>query len=90
MNKKFRVEFNSTGFYAGQGVWETLDEIAEIDAETAQVAIDYAIDFMVDSDWLSAESPEALRTVYSNYAWRAAEIVGSNGEYDYNNWQYKD
>ena len=48
--KKYRVEFNTTGFYAGQGVFETLDEIAEIEAENAQEAIERSIDYMVETE----------------------------------------
>ena len=77
MNKKFRVEFNTTGFYSGQGIWEVLDETAEVEAETAQEAIELVI------DWLEYDDPEC-----HEYAWRAAEII--DGEYDYNNWQFKD
>lgn len=49
--KKYRVEFNTTGFYSGQGVFETLDEIAEVEAENAQEAIELTIDWMIHSTY---------------------------------------
>jgi len=60
--KKFRVEFNITGFYSGQGIWEALDDTVAVEAETAQEAIDSVI------DWLEYDEPEC-----HEYAWRAAE-----------------
>lgn len=48
--KKFRVEFNTTGFYEGQGIFEVLDETAEVEAENANEAIELCIDYMVDTD----------------------------------------
>lgn len=79
-NKKYRVEFNTTGFYAGQGVWETLDEICEIEAETAQEAIELAITWFAENDTPEEEARE--------YAWKAAEIKYDeygffNGEWEY-------
>ena len=53
--KKYRVEFNETGFYSGQGIFETLDEIAEIEAENAQEAIEYSIDYIVESECVGYE-----------------------------------
>ncbi|MCR5540076.1 MAG: hypothetical protein K6F71_04475 [Ruminococcus sp.] len=48
--KKYRVEFNTTGFYQGQGVFEVLDETAEVEADNAQEAIECCIDWFVDTD----------------------------------------
>ena len=53
--KKYRVEFNMTGFYSGQGTFETLDEIAEIEAENAQQAIECSIDYMVETECAAYE-----------------------------------
>ena len=78
--KKFRVEFNTTGFIAGQGIWEVLDETVAVEAETAQEAIEYVIDYFV-------ETGDDRETVEA-YAWRAAEII--DGEYDSNNWEFRD
>lgn len=76
MNKKYRVEFNTTGFYSGQGVWEVLDETAEIEAETAQEAIEYAIDYFVET----GDDREAVEA----YAWMACEILtDDNGKQMY-------
>ena len=86
MNKKFRVEFNTTGFYSGQGVWETLDEIAEVEAETAQEAIELTIDWI--NGEIIADVDDERYIAPDDWAWRATEIV--DGEYDYNNWQFRD
>ena len=48
--KKYRVEFNTTGFYSGQGIFEVLDETAEVEAENANEAIELCIDYFVDND----------------------------------------
>lgn len=48
--KKYRVEFNTTGFYSGQGIFEVLDETEEVEAENANEAIELCIDYLVDSD----------------------------------------
>lgn len=74
MTKKYRVEFNTTGFYSGQGIFETLDEIAEIEAENAQEAIELAIDWMCD----------AVFNAYSTNEDGAADYMyNDNGEIDY-------
>lgn len=86
MNKKFRVEFNTTGFYSGQGVWETLDEITEVDAETAQEAIELTIDWINGEIIADVDDERYIAPV--DWVWRATEIV--DGEYDYNNWQFRD
>lgn len=82
MNKMFRVEFNETGFYQGQGIFTVLDETAEITADDAKEAIDLCIDWMVenDIDYGNIDCDE-IRAKYENYAWIAYEII--NGEYDY-------
>ena len=79
MSKFYRVEFNTTGYYSGQGIFEVLDETNEIEAETAQEAIELAI------EWLEESDPECRE-----YAWRAAERIET--EYgvdlgDYENWE---
>lgn len=48
--KKFRVEFNTTGFYSGQGIFECLDETAEVEADNAKEAIELCVDYMVETD----------------------------------------
>jgi hypothetical protein len=53
--KKYRVEFNTTGFYSGQGVFETLDELTEVEAHTAQEAIECSIDYMVETECAAYE-----------------------------------
>lgn len=80
--KKFRVEFNTTGFYSGQGVFETIDEVAEIKAETAQEAIEYAIDWFTENETPEEEARE--------YAWRAAEIKHDEYGTSYGDWEYID
>lgn len=83
MARKFRVEFNTTGFYEGEGIWEVLDETAEIEAETAQEAIEYAVDYFVKTG--------DERDTVEEYAWRAAEInLDEYGQVDDYNWEYKD
>lgn len=80
MSKFYRVEFNTTGYYSGQGIFEVLDETNEIEAETAQEAIELAI------EWLEELDPKCRE-----YAWRAAEGIKTEtgclylGEYE--NWK---
>lgn len=90
MEKMYRVEFNETGFYQGQGVFQVLDETAEITAENAQEAIELAIDWFVehDIDYGNIDCDE-LRKKYEEYAWRAYEIIDKH-DYDYQNPQYRD
>ena len=71
--KKFRVEFNNTGYYSGAGIWECVDEIGETEAEDAQEAIEIAIAWWAEN----AIDFETGENEANNFAWRAAEI-----EYD--------
>lgn len=74
MTKIYRVEFNETGFYSGQGIFETLDEIAEVEAENAQEAIELAIDWMCHTEY----------DAYSTNEDGAADYMyNDNGEIDY-------
>lgn len=73
--KKFRVEFNETGYYQGQGVWVCLDETAEVEAETAMQAVEFV------KEWLEYDTPEC-----NEYAWRAAELLDDNG-HDLGDWE---
>lgn len=88
MNKKeFRVEFHPSGRYdVHDSEWSILGEFLSIEADTAQEAIEYAIDFMVDSDWLSFGDDDE-RVEYESYAWRAYEVI--DGTYDPNSWECK-
>ena len=72
----FRVEFNTTGFYSGQGVWDVLDETVSVEADTAQEAIELVI------DWLEADEPEC-----HEYAWRAAEITKTEYGVEFGTWE---
>ena len=79
MGKSYRVEFNTTGFYSGQGIFDVLDETVCVEADTAQEAIELVI------DWLEVDDPECRE-----YAWRAAERIETEygvdlGEYE--NWE---
>lgn len=86
MNKKFRVEFNNTGFYSGAGIWETLDEIAEIEAEGVQEAIEYAKDWWVKT----SDDVEAAEIEVNEYAWRSAEIKHDKDGYLENyKWEFE-
>lgn len=77
--KKFRVEFNTTGFYSGQGIWEALDETVEVEAETAQEAIEFVI------DWLEYDEPECCE-----YAWRVAERIETGYGVELGEWEFKE
>lgn len=74
--RTYRVEFNITGFIYGQGIWECLDETAEVLAENSQEAIESCIEWMTDVDYQSDLSREYddVKTEISSYAWRASEI----------------
>lgn len=77
--KKFRVEFNTTGYYSGQGIWDVLDETVAVEAETAQEAIDFVI------DWLEYDEPEC-----HEYAWRAAERTETRYGVELGEWEFKE
>jgi len=82
--KKFRVEFNITGFYSGQGIWEVLDETVAVEAETAQEAIDFVI------DWLEYDEPECHEYAWREYAWRAAECTETRYGVELGEWEFKE
>lgn len=71
---KYRVEFNTAGFINGAGIWETLDEICEVAAASAQDAIDDVVYALrsedSDYDWRS-------------YAWRACECSDEDSNWTY-------
>lgn len=75
--KKFRVEFNDTGFYSGAGIWEALDEFCEIEAENASEAIDLAKDYWLENSCDAEKAEEEVK----EFAWRAAEV--KHDEYGY-------
>lgn len=84
----YRVEFNETGFYKGQGVFTVLDETDYITADNAQEAIELVIDWFVENDVDYGEIDcDELRKKYEGYAWRAYEII--DNECDYENPQYR-
>lgn len=80
--KKFRVEFNTSGFYKGAGVWEVLDETVSVPAHDAKEAMeavrDWYIDTLVQYDDYSYEDAEAE---VDSYAWMAMEELGGLDEY---------
>lgn len=71
---KYRIEFNKSGFMVGAGIWETLDEICEVTAASAQDAIDDVVDALTsddsDYDWRS-------------YAWRACDCSDEDSNWTY-------
>lgn len=84
--KKFRVELNPTGDYTfTNGEFYTIDKFEEIEAETAQEAIGFAIDWVHEHGLLS-DDPET--EIPESYAWIAAEILtGDWGETYTENWE---
>ena len=84
--KKFRVELNPTGDYTStNGEFYTIDEFQKIEAETAQEAIGFAIDWVKEHGHLAEQGEEDPE----NYGWRAAEIaIGDWGEKYLKEWEY--
>lgn len=75
---KFRVEFNTSGFYQGAGIWTTIDEIASIEADDAQEAIEGAVRYIKDENIQNCISngldiPDVSESDY--YAYRASKIT---------------
>lgn len=68
--KKFRVEFNNTGYYSGAGIWDTVDEISAIPADSEEEAVEFAKEWWID---FSFDCEQAKKET-SEYAWRASEI----------------
>lgn len=88
----YRVEFNDTGFYSGQGVWVALDE-TEVEAENAQEAIELTIDWMIEEAKNynpNNKSDEELETEINGYAWRAAEIIKDEYGIELGDWIVKE
>lgn len=89
----YRVEFNETGFYSGQGIFEVL-ETAEVEAATAQEAIELCIDWMIEQAKEynpDDKSDDELETMIRNYAWRASEITEDEYGKDYGtHWEFKE
>lgn len=64
---KYRVEFNTTGFYAGAGIWEVLDETCDIEADSPEEAIS-----LVKAWWIeTSDDPEAEAEKINQWAWAA-------------------
>lgn len=91
--KKYRVEFNATGFYQGEGIWETLDEFCSVEANTAQEAIKSAIEYMADNEYNVIDNEVEYDDIVEKieeYAWRASEPkYDENGYFD-PIWEYLD
>lgn len=83
---KYRIEFNTSGFYYGQGVWECIDEFDDVEADSIEEAIELAKDWWIEN----ADDPDIGLADVADFAWRASEIKydedGCLDEYD---WQYK-
>ena len=71
---KYRVEFNKSGFISGAGIWETLDEICEVTAASAQDAIDDVMNALISED---------NDDVWRSYAWRACECSDEDSNWTY-------
>lgn len=83
--KKFRVEISESGRFLPNEEAFTIDEFQEIEAETAQEAIGYAIDWVKEHRILEEQEKENPE----NYGWRAAEIaIGDWGEKYHKEWEY--
>ena len=83
--KKFTVEISESGYFLPNEEAFTIDEFQEIEAETAQEAIGFAIDWVKEHGLLAEQGTENPE----NYGWRAAEIaVGDWGEKYLKEWEY--
>lgn len=83
--KKFRVEISESGRFLPNEETFTIDEFQEIEAETAQEAIGYAIDWVKEHGLLEEQGKENPE----NYGWCAGEIaVGDWGEKYIKEWEY--
>lgn len=71
---KYRIEFNTSGFISGAGIWETLDEICEIEAASAMDAIDDVVDALTSED---------SEYDWRSYAWRACECSDEDNTWIY-------
>lgn len=87
MEKTYRVEFNTTGFYEGAGIWDTLDELCEIEASDAQEAIELAKEWWIED----SDNPEKTEDEITKYAWRAAENkYDEDGYPEPYEWEFED
>lgn len=81
----YRVEFNESGLYDRNGIWNTIDEIAEINADSEEEAVDFAKEWYLDNSFDREEAEKEI----SEYAWRASEItVDEYGCKSYDDWKY--
>lgn len=89
--KKYRVEFNTTGYYAGQGIFETLDELCGMECENEQEAIECAIDWFTENDERFGDGEtdvDEIKAEYESYAWRAAEEIETEYGTEYGEWKF--
>lgn len=74
---KFRVEFNPSGYYSGQGVWETIDEFSCFEADDELDAIELAKQWWFDN----SDDHEKSEQEIESYVWRASKIKYDNDGY---------
>ena len=87
---KYRIEFNTSGFYYGQGVWECIDEFDDVEADSAEEAIELAKDWWIEQSYCNGYSKDEIEKDIEEYAWRAAEIkYDEDGYLDEYNWQHE-
>lgn len=83
----YRVEFNASGFYGGAGIWDTVDELVHVSADSAQEAIELAKDWWIETSSDVEQGESEVR----EYAWRAAENrVDEDGYPESYNWEFED
>jgi len=90
MNKTFRVEFNETGYYSGQGIWTALEETTEVKAETAEEAVELIIEWMIDESIQynpDNKTYDQIEKEIRNYAWRAAEEIKNEYGIELGEWK---
>ena len=83
---KYTVEYYNTVL----NVWDGYDEFCDIIADSAEMAIELAIDWCVEHDEnRSIDSVDDLYCKYNDWWWRAAEITTENGITDRGEWVVK-
>ena len=78
--KEFRVEF----YVEDNHIWDTYDELCNVECDSAEEAIILAIDWCVEHDIRSGYVDcDVIRAEYEDMTWRAAEVLTDEDGYTY-------
>jgi hypothetical protein len=78
--KKYNVEF----WVAGNQFWDGYDEMCNMECDSAEEAIDLAIDWSIEHDIRYGDvDVDIIRAEYEDMRWRATEVLTDEDGYVY-------